>query len=80
MFTIHKTLGATILVDDALFRLALSPGQAAAALSGRHARMGSRALAVWSHRIVYDRADRAAADRLIAVSAKAKDGWVDLLW
>jgi cytochrome b561 len=78
MFTVHKTLGATILLVS-LLRLAyrmMNPPPPYPADMPRW----DRTLAVWSHRIVYAALIAMPLTGLIAVSAKAKDGWVDLLW
>ena len=78
MFTVHKTLGATILLVT-LLRLAyrmMNPPPPYPADMPRW----DRALAVWSHRIVYAALVALPLTGLIAVSGRAKDGWVDLLW
>lgn len=78
MFTLHKTLGATILVVTLLrlaYRLAKPPPPYPADMP-----KWDRALAVWSHRIVYAALLALPLTGLIAVSDKAKDGWVNLLW
>jgi cytochrome b561 len=78
MFTVHNTLGATILLVTLLrlaYRLFNPPPPYPADMP-----RWDRALAVWSHRIVYAALIALPLTGLIAVSAKAKDGWVDLLW
>ena len=75
MFTVHKTVGATILLV-ALLRLAyrlINPPPPYPSDMPRWERF----LAVWSHRIVLLPADRAAADRADRGVGRAKDGWVD---
>lgn len=78
MFTVHKTLGATILLVTLLrlaYRMMKPPPPYPADMP-----KWDRALAVWSHRIVYAALIALPLTGLIAVSGKAKDGWVDLLW
>ena len=78
MFTVHKTLGATILLVTLLrlaYRLFNPPPPYPADMP-----TWDRALAVWSHRIVYTALIALPLTGLIAVSGKAKEGWVDLLW
>jgi cytochrome b561 len=78
MFTVHKTLGATILVVTLLrlaYRLLKPPPPYPSDVP-----KWDRALAVWSHRIVYTALIALPLTGLIAVSDRAKDGWVDLLW
>lgn len=78
MFALHKTLGATILVVTLLrlaYRLAKPPPPYPADMP-----RWDRAIAVWSHRVVYTALIALPLTGLIAVSGRAKDGWVDLLW
>jgi cytochrome b561 len=78
MFTVHKTLGATILLVTLLrlaYRMMNPPPPYPADMP-----KWDRALAVWSHRIVYAALIALPLTGLIAVSGRAKDGWVDLLW
>ena len=78
MFTIHKTLGATILIVTLLrlaYRLMNPPPPYPSDVP-----KWDRALAVWSHRIVYTALIALPLTGLIAVSDRAKDGWIDLLW
>ncbi len=78
LFTVHKTLGALILLA-ALVRLAyrlLNPPPPYPADLPRW----DRFVAVWSHRAVYVLLFALPLTGLIAVSDRAKDGWVDLLW
>jgi len=78
LFTIHKTLGAAILIVTLLrlgYRLINPPPPYPADMP-----RWDRALAVWSHRVVYTALIALPLTGLIAVSARAKDGWVDLLW
>ena len=78
LFTVHKTLGVTILIL-ALLRLAyrlLNPPPPYPSDMPRW----DRALAVWSHRIVYAAIIALPLTGLIAVSERAKNDWVDLLW
>jgi cytochrome b561 len=78
MFTVHKTLGATILLVTLLrlaYRMMNPPPPYPADMP-----KWDRALAVWSHRIVYAALLALPLTGLIAVSGRAKDGWVDLLW
>ena len=73
-----KQFGATILVVTLLrlaYRLAKPPPPYPADMP-----KWDRALAVWSHRIVYAALLALPLTGLIAVSDKAKDGWVNLLW
>ena len=76
MFAIHKTLGATILIVTLLrlaYRLLRPPPPYPADMP-----KWDRALAVWSHRIVYAVLIALPLTGLIAVSGKG--GMVDLLW
>ncbi len=78
MFTIHKTLGAAILIVTLLrlgYRLINTPPPYPADMP-----RWDRAFAVWSHRIFYTVLIVLPLTGLVAVSARAKDGWVDLLW
>jgi cytochrome b561 len=78
MFTVHKTLGATILIVTLLrlaYRMFNPPPPYASDVP-----KWDRFLATWSHRIVYAALIALPLTGLIAVSARAKDGWVDLLW
>ena len=78
MFTIHKTLGATILIVTLLrlaYRLINAPPPYPSDLP-----KWDRFLAVWSHRIVYAALIALPLTGLIAVSDRARDGWVNLLW
>ncbi len=78
MFTIHKTLGATILIVTLLrlgYRLANPPPPYPAAMP-----RWDRRLAVWSHRIFYAALIALPLTGLIAVSGRAKSGLVDLMW
>jgi cytochrome b561 len=78
MFTVHKTLGATILLVTLLrlaYRMMNPPPPYPVDMP-----KWDRALAVWSHRIVYAALIALPLTGLIAVSGKAKEGWVDLLW
>jgi cytochrome b561 len=78
MFALHKTLGATILLVTLLrlaYRMMNPPPPYPADMP-----KWDRALAVWSHRIVYAALIALPLTGLIAVSERAKDGWVDLLW
>jgi cytochrome b561 len=78
LFTIHKTLGATILIVT-LLRLAYRMFNPPPPYPAEMPRW-DRFLAVWSHRIVYTALIALPLTGLIAVSDRAKDGWVDLLW
>ncbi len=76
MFAIHKTLGATILIVMLLrlgYRLLNPPPPYPADMP-----KWDRALAVWSHRIVYAVLIALPLTGLIAVSGKG--GMVDLMW
>lgn len=78
MFAVHKTLGAAILIVTLLrlaYRLAKPPPPYPADMP-----KWDRTLAVWSHRIVYTALLALPLTGLIAVSDRAKDGWVDLMW
>ena len=78
MFTIHKTLGAAILIVTLLrlgYRLMNPPPPYPADMP-----KWDRFLAVWSARIVYMALIALPLTGLVAVSDRAKDGWVDLLW
>jgi len=78
MFTIHKTLGATILIVTLLrlaYRLLNAPPPYPSDLP-----RWDRFIAVWSHRIVYTALIALPLTGLIAVSDRARDGWVNLLW
>jgi cytochrome b561 len=78
LFTIHKTLGATILIVTLLrlgYRLINPPPPYPAELP-----KWDRFIAVWSHRVVYTVLIALPLTGLIAVSDRAKDGWVDLIW
>ena len=78
MFALHKTLGATILIVTLLrlaYRLARRPPPYPAEMP-----RWDRTLAVWSHRIVYAALIALPLTGLIAVSDRASDGWVDLMW
>ena len=76
MFTIHKTLGATILIVTLLrlgYRLINPPPPYPADMP-----KWDRFIAVWSHRIFYTVLIALPLTGLIAVSGKG--GMVDLLW
>lgn len=76
MFLIHKTLGATILVLTLLrlgYRLLNPPPPYPADMP-----KWDRALAVWSHRIVYTALIALPLTGLIAVSGKG--GMIALMW
>lgn len=78
VFAWHKTVGATILIVTLLrlgYRLINPPPPYPSDLP-----RWDRFLAVWSHRIVYALLIALPLTGLIAVSERAKDGWVDLLW
>ncbi len=77
-FTIHKTLGATILIVT-LLRLAYRMFNPPPPYPSDMPRW-DRFIAVWSHRIVYTALIALPLTGLIAVSDRARDGWVDLLW
>lgn len=77
-FAIHKTLGATILIVTLLrlgYRLINPPPP-----YPRDLPKWDRFLAVWSHRIVYAALILLPLTGLIAVSARAREGMVGLLW
>lgn len=78
MFTLHKTLGATILLVTLLrlgYRLMNPPPPYPSELP-----KWNRFAAVWSHRIVYAALIALPLTGLIAVSDGARDGWVKLLF
>ena len=78
LFAVHKTLGAAILLLT-LARLAyrlFNPPPPYPADMPRW----DRTLAVWSHRIVYAALIALPLTGLIAVSDRAENGWVDLMW
>ncbi len=78
LFAIHKTLGATILIVTLLrlgYRLINPPPPYPTDVP-----RWDRFIAVWSHRLVYALLIALPLTGLIAVSGRAKDGWVDLLW
>jgi len=78
LFDVHKTLGATILILTLLrlaYRLLNPPPPYPSELA-----KWDRFLAVWSHRIVYAALIALPLTGLIAVSGRAKNGWVDLMW
>ena len=78
LFDIHKTLGATILLIT-LARLAYRMMNPPPPYPSEMPKW-DRFLAVWSHRIVYFALLALPLTGLIAVSERAKDGWVDLMW
>ena len=78
MFMVHKTLGATILIVTLLrlgYRLINPPPPYPSDMP-----KWDRFIAVWSHRVVYTVLIALPLTGLIAVSDRAKDGWVDLIW
>ena len=78
MFTIHKTLGATILIVTLLrlaYRLINAPPPYPSDMP-----KWDRFIAVWSHRVVYTALIALPLTGLIAVSGRATSGWVDLMW
>ncbi len=78
LFTIHKTLGATILIVTLLrlgYRLINPPPPYPSDVP-----RWDRFIAVWSHRVVYTILIALPLTGLIAVSDGARDGWVNLLW
>ena len=77
-FAAHKTLGAAILIVTLLrlgYRLMNPPP-----LYPRDLPKWDRFVAVWSHRIVYAALILLPLTGLIAVSASADNGMVNLLW
>lgn len=78
LFTIHKTLGAAILIITLLrlgYRLINPPPPYPTDMP-----RWDRFIAAWSHRLVYALLIALPLTGLIAVSERAKSGWVDLLW